>query len=95
MPNLRDSARGRECQVRIPSVCNRNNETVVLAHIGGAGMALKSNDIHGSFCCSSCHDEIDARTHKSYFTKDQLKLMHYDGMKRTQEIWIKEEMINA
>jgi len=95
MSKLRKSAKGMPCQVRIPGVCNFNPETTILAHIGGAGMGMKSNDIHGSFCCSSCHDEIDAKTHKSYFTKDQLKLMHYDGMKRTQEIWIKEEMINV
>ncbi|MEI9716942.1 nuclease domain-containing protein, partial [Moellerella wisconsensis] len=29
MANLRKEAKGRECQVRIPSVCNGNSETVV------------------------------------------------------------------
>lgn len=29
---LTKAARGRECQVRIPGVCNGNPETTVLAH---------------------------------------------------------------
>ncbi len=33
MADLRKAARGRECQVRIPGVCNGNPETTVLAHI--------------------------------------------------------------
>lgn len=32
MANLRKEARGRECQIRIPGVCNGNPETVVLTH---------------------------------------------------------------
>ncbi len=34
MADLRKAARGRECQVRIPGVCNGNSETSVL-HISG------------------------------------------------------------
>lgn len=33
MANLCKAARGRECQVRIPGVCNGKSETSVLAHI--------------------------------------------------------------
>ena len=33
MADLRKAARSRECQVRIPGVCNGNPETSVLAHI--------------------------------------------------------------
>jgi ribose 5-phosphate isomerase RpiB len=77
------SAKGEECLVRIPSVCNFNPETVIFAHLGGAGMAIKSNDIHGAYCCSSCHDALDGRV-KTEFNSDELQLMHYDGVKRTQ-----------
>lgn len=38
MADLRKAARGRECQVRIPGVCNGNSETSVLAHIRLAGL---------------------------------------------------------
>lgn len=38
MTDLCKAARGRECQVRIPGVCNGNDETSVLAHIRLAGL---------------------------------------------------------
>lgn len=84
--NLRKKARGRNCTVRIPSVCNHNSETVVLAHIrvtGVSGMGLKSPDLLGAWACSACHDEIDGRTHTSGLSRDELRLAHYDGMART------------
>jgi hypothetical protein len=55
-------------------------------------MALKNNDLFGAFCCSSCHDAIDGRI-KTPFSRDELSLMHYEGMKRTQEYWLNNEMI--
>jgi len=82
--NLRDSARGQQCQVRL-AVCNFNPETTVLAHVGGAGMALKSDDYQAAFACSSCHDEIDRRTR--HFETDYVKLAHLEGVMRTQRIW--------
>jgi len=66
MPDLRKAARGRECQVRIPGVCNGNSETSVLAHIrlaGLCGTGIKPPDLIATIACSSCHDEIDRRTH--------------------------------
>ncbi|HGN0358339.1 TPA: nuclease domain-containing protein, partial [Proteus mirabilis] len=52
MANLRKEARGRECQIRIPGVCNGNSETVVLAHYrmsGICGTGIKPNDIFGAW----------------------------------------------
>lgn len=95
MSKLRKSAEGQDCLVRIPSVCNFNPETTILAHLGGAGMGLKKNDIHGAFCCSSCHDAIDGRTRGSGFTGEELKLMHYEGVERTQDFWIKAGLIKT
>lgn len=43
MADLRKAARGRECQVRIPGVCNGNPETSVLAHIRLAGLCGTGN----------------------------------------------------
>ena len=93
MSKLRLSARGQECLVRIPGVCNRNPETVVLAHLGGGGMALKKRDIHGAFCCSSCHDEIDRRTR--LFDKDYAELAHRQGVERTQDYWIANGLVTT
>ena len=84
--SLRKEAKGRGCMVRLPSICNFNSETVVLAHIrlqGVSGMGMKSPDLIGAWACSACHDELDGRTRKSGLTRDELRLAHYDGMVRT------------
>jgi len=49
MSKLRKSAKGQECLVRIPGICNRRTETVVLAHLNGGGMGMKASDLHGLF----------------------------------------------
>ena len=89
---LTKSANGQECQVRIAGVCNGNPETVVLAHLNGAGMAMKHNDIHGAYACSSCHDALDRRSHKD-LDRDYLLIAHYEGMVRTQKIMLDAGLI--
>lgn len=89
---LRDSARGQECQIRIPGICNHDNETVVLAHLNGGGMSTKHSDLFASFACSSCHDAIDGRIQTKYFN-DELDLMLLQGMVRTQQIWLDEGLV--
>lgn len=93
--NLRDQARGRECTVRIPGVCNFNPETSVLAHYrlaGTCGTGCKPDDMQAAISCNDCHDAIDGRT-KTEYTRDELKLMHAEGMMRTQAIWREEGFI--
>lgn len=85
MSNLRDAARGQQCQVRIPGICNFDPETTVLAHYrlsGTCGVGMKPPDLIGAWCCSSCHDLIDGRR-SSAFTREALDLMHLEGMVRT------------
>ena len=89
---LRNSARGQECQIRIPDICNFNPETTVLCHINGGGMGMKSNDTAAAFGCSACHDAVDHRSRTQY-TNDELKLMHLDGVMRTQAIWLNEGLL--
>lgn len=91
---LRDSARGRECQVRIIGVCNGNPETTVLAHLPGGGMARKRHDIHGAYCCSACHDAIDGRSNTK-LGRVERDLWHMEGVIRTQEIMISEGLIKC
>jgi len=75
---LRESARGQTCQVRLPGVCCGDPDKVILAHLPGAGWALKSLNIHAAFCCSDCHLVVDAPEHRQDFL---------EGMVRTQVIW--------
>jgi len=88
---LRESARGRDCMVRLPGICNRNPETVVLAHLNGGGAGTKHSDLMGAFTCSACHDEIDRRTMKC--KADYVKLAHLEGIMRTQQIFLDEGMV--
>ncbi len=89
------SAKGRECTVRIPGVCNFDPETTVLAHLNGAGMGIKHDDRHAAFCCSACHDVIDGRVQIKLrdYSACGIKLMHHQGVIRTQQIWIAEGLM--
>ncbi|TGB86513.1 hypothetical protein CRG95_05845 [Escherichia sp. E4208] len=96
MADLRKAARGRECQVRIPGVCNGNPETTVLAHYRMAGICrtgMKPDDLIGAWACSACHDEIDRRTH--FVDAAYAKECALEGMARTQVIWLEEGVIKA
>ena len=93
--NLRALARGRECQVRIPGICNRDPATTVLAHIrmaGITGIGMKAHDLLGAHCCSACHDATDGRTQTTY-SRDYLRLSHLEGMARTLAILLDEGVI--
>lgn len=88
MKNLRKEARGRDCQIRLPGICNFNPETSVLAHYrmpGTCGTGIKPDDPQAAWACSCCHDVIDARV-KSEYTRDELRLAHAEGVLRTQAI---------
>ena len=85
--NLRAEARGRDCLVRVPHICNRNPETTVLAHVrlqGVSGMGMKAHDFLGAHCCSACHTYCD--THHDAETK----VMFYEGVIRTQAALLRE-----
>jgi Protein of unknown function (DUF1364) len=82
---LRDAARGEDCKVRVPGICNFRTETTVLAHYrmsGICGTGMKPIDLIGADACSDCHDAIDGRT-KTAYTREQLDLMHAEGVFRT------------
>lgn len=96
MTDLRKLARGRPCTVRVPGVCRGESETVVLAHvrmIGISGSGFKSPDIFGAYCCLPCHVCCDGHT-KSDFTAPERRLMLLEGMMRTQQILINEDILH-
>jgi len=94
MSKLRKSAQGQPCMVRIPNVCTHDLETTVLAHLGGAGMGAKQPDLLGAFCCYQCHQALDGHI-PTHYCKEELKLMHLEGMVRTQLFRIREGYINV
>ena len=52
------SARGENCALRVPGVCNHDNDTVQLCH-AGKGTAKRNEDWWGVYGCKACHDWMD------------------------------------
>ena len=93
MSKYTKSARGQECQVRIPGVCNFNTETTVFAHLNGGGMGMKHLDIHGAYACSNCHDALDGRDRKHGLSWLEREQLFFSAMVRTQQIMVKEGVL--
>ena len=93
--NLRKEARGRECQVREPGICNGDNSTTVLAHLNGAGMGMKHHDLFGAWACSNCHDLLDGRNHAKIYSRQHRELIHLQAMLRTQKALLSEGKIKT
>ena len=90
MTNLRQEARGRGCQVRLPGICNHNSETTVLGHIrliGISGLSIKSMDLLGSWVCSDCHAYVDSHH------DDATNAAFAEGVYRTIAQLIREEVV--
>lgn len=91
MTPIRKAARGEDCTLRIPGVCNWNPETTVLCHSpyleSGRGMGLKSSDQEAVFGCSSCHDLLDRRTPwPSWMTQFKMEGFFIKAMNATHVI---------
>jgi len=87
------SARGQDCQIRIPGYCNRNPETVVFCHLSGGGIGAKVSDIHGAYGCSDCHDIVDRRVKAGRIAKEDIDLWFLEAVIRTQLLLIEQGLI--
>ena len=93
---LRDSARGRDCELRLIGTCNHNNETTVLAHIGHhIGTSIKCNDTMAVFACSACHDVIDGRVSYSSTKNPNIEEDKLRALEATQDYWIREGLLKV
>ncbi len=86
--DLRRLARGQQCCVRIPGVCNGNPDTTVLAHLNGGGMGMKHNNLIAAWSCSSCHAWLDGGYVKNS-TRQERDYWHYQAIIRTQQELLK------
>ena len=96
MSKLRQSAKGQDCHLRIPGVCNGNPETTVLAHIrrgNVAGIGQKPPDVCGVFSCSDCHDAVDRRTFMGSYTISEIDSYILEGHLRTLKWWVDNEYL--
>ncbi|AWL07659.1 DUF1364 domain-containing protein [Massilia oculi] len=95
----RRAARGRDCTLMLPGVCNRDPATTVLCHSNrladGKGMALKAPDSAACFGCSDCHDVLDGRRPlPGWISRQQLDAAFDRARAITQE-QLKQEGITA
>lgn len=95
MSKITESARGKDCTIRLPGVCNFDPETTVLAHIGRKrGMGIKCHDIHAIYACSSCHDELDSRTMILECSSQELNRYILDALEETQLLLIEQGLLS-
>ena len=92
------SARGQECTIMIPSVCNYNPETVVWCHSNdqhyGKGLGLKAHDEFGAYGCSSCHAVYDRQaTRPNGLSKEDIDTFFLQGMEKSREILLDHGLI--
>ena len=97
MSKITDSARGMDCQIRIPTICNSDPETVVWAHANGTaagkGIGMKTPDLLGAYACSACHDEVDRRTR--IMDRNLVRLWFWEGHARSLRILIEKGLVKA
>lgn len=84
MSKIRQSAKGEDCAIRYPGVCNHNPETVVWSHVNGIrygkGFAKKSLDELGAYACSRCHAVYDGQAPRPEgMTQEQAELWWWQG----------------
>lgn len=97
MSKITESARGEECQIRMPFVCNHNPETTVWCHaIGqssGKKIGGKSHDALGAYGCSDCHDVYDRRRFVDHLTRNEIELAFHEGHQRSLQILIEKGLV--
>jgi Protein of unknown function (DUF1364) len=90
MSKITQSAKGENCTIRVPMVCNYNPTTTVLCHLSGVrfghGVAKKVSDIHAAYGCSDCHDAVDGRNAyaNATYSKIEREYLHLQGVIETQ-----------
>jgi hypothetical protein len=100
MSKITESARGEECQIRIPGWCNGNRETTVWAHANGSaagkGIGMKADDLLGAYGCSNCHDIYDRRRPTPQgMTREEVELCFWEGHARSLVMLIKKGVISV
>ena len=88
---LRNSARGQSCSLRITRCAP--DETVVLCHLpikGFGGMGMKTPDHLAVFGCDHCHAVLDGRAQGDYTEADLLR-----ALAETQMIWLEMGLITV
>lgn len=84
MSKIRESARGQECQVRIPGVCSHDPAKTIWSHYsgqaGGKGVGRKSIDEAGAYACTACDSVYDGQSKRpAGMSRQDVDLAWADG----------------
>ena len=91
---LTDFARGKDCTLRVPSVCSFDPSTSVFCHVSTkrmAGMGTKTHDFFGFIGCSRCHEWQE----KNRRTNPDCADYTIDAICETQGLLIEAGLIQA
>ena len=93
------SARGEDCQIRLPG-CNGGGETTVLCHLpdgsGTGKVGGKSKDVHSTYGCYSCHQIIDGhKPRPTGYSREGVLLAAYAGQQRTLQLFIDKGLLGT
>lgn len=84
---LTDAAKGQECTLEIPGVCQGGTETTVACHspLLEDRQGTKAPDFAIAFGCMACHDAIDrrAKVNGQLLDGDWQRIIFHQGMTRT------------
>lgn len=88
MSKITESARGEQCHIRMPGICNFNPETTVWCHGNGSavgkGLWMKAHDILGAYGCFACHQVYDRQVPTPVgLTRTEVELMFWEGHARS------------
>ena len=96
-PKILRHAKGQECQMKLPGVCNGNPETVVAAHSNsfddGKGMGTKSHDLFVAYLCDSCHSAYDGQRKVPWMDRYHIEEAFYRAMRKTLLILVRDGVL--
>ncbi len=87
MSKITASARGEDCQVRIPGVCTFDPEKTIWSHCrhgaAGKGKSIKALDVAGAYACTACDACYDQMQGAKGMTREQIDLDWFMGHMRS------------
>lgn len=91
---IQKSAKGEECTIRLPKVCNFDRETTVLCHENGAGMGMKHSDERAAYGCSACHAVVDGQAPRPEgLSRELVQACFQDAIAHTNRILRRKGLI--
>lgn len=98
---IRQSARGKDCQVRYVGICTRDPAHTIWSHarwgaqvgVGGKGMGTKSDDLAGAYACAACDAAFDQMLRAGDYTRQELDLDWMMGHLRSLAILQRDGLV--